>query len=241
MGDVIWPTKQNIAGGFGDLRGRKFTEDKWKTIWSKIGHPFVVSGFTITNPSGLNVDIAIGEAVIEGLLITTDLVKSLTLSASQNDINIWLRYTEDGNGEVNGVVFEALGSNGLPTDPSKACILGWAKTGATAITTLESRRALGAMGHKFTYAGDDRASREFKLGYEPALVIVHGSSTSNRYAIGSVTALAGNPGVSFSSTSLSVTADDSLRPEPQSNGFRVEGTAGGLNASGVTYRALAIG
>ncbi len=108
---------------------------------------YVESGFTVPSSSAsLNIDVALGVAFISGLRV--DVPGATTITASPSTTNhVYLKFTRDGNGDVDEALFEVNTTGTPPADSIKIATL---VAGVGTITSTTDARNLTAVEFKKT-------------------------------------------------------------------------------------------
>lgn len=169
MGQIIWPSHNDVGDTEGD--GTVLTEDRVKDLLGKVlTHPGIISGFTPTNPSGLTVRVAPGEAFLDGRWVKTDANLEVSATASQVSYQ-FLKVTLDGNNRATAVALETRSSSTPPSD--RYVIVARSNAGASSINSFYDERVFAGAGTKSGfYTGNGASSRTISTGRTPTLVIV---------------------------------------------------------------------
>lgn len=132
MATTVFPTTNDIGGG------RLLSEENISSLVKLLlGQSFVNSGFTVPSSSAdLTLDVAAGEAVIDGFRVNIDSVTTVTCTASQTN-HIYLKLTTDVDGNVDGAEFEV---NTTGTAPSQSLKIAEAAADGAAVTSTTDRR-----------------------------------------------------------------------------------------------------
>lgn len=179
----IFPTENDVGGL---TKGRAYSEANMKALIGKlVNHSFRVSGFTVTNPSGLTLRVAAGVAVVEGFVVEENANQDISASASQAGYHLWLVLRDtDTDGLVDDFAYQGTTND---TPPSGSTIVGTlllavAETGASTVTKLHT----SIHGHPGCitgyYVGNNNDNRLIALPFRPKFVVV---SHDNIYAMSS--------------------------------------------------------
>jgi len=213
-------TEQNLAGVLGGMLGHR--------------RSLIVSGMTLSAPGGLVIDIAAGEAVINGYRFATDAVLSYTAGASRTNYALWLRLDRTAT-LVSGYTLVETSSPGPPD--ADHLYLGTFSSSGSAVTSVLDAPLGGAAYASGSYTGDDASSRTIPIGFDPVLVLLikrqaTGASTSI-FALSAIkpkgvspSTVAGMISLSFTGSppTVNLTQDNAARPDPVVGGFHVDGT-----------------
>lgn len=136
---TVYPSQNDIAVVTDEGRvGQEITHKEYAETW--VGN-HILSGFTLpaTTSGTLAIDVATGEAVIDGRRVQMGSIESPVMAASQTN-HIFLQLTFDGNSLVDGV---QIVSNTTGVPPSNSVKIGEAVTDATEVTSTTDTRPLG--------------------------------------------------------------------------------------------------
>jgi hypothetical protein len=231
------------VGGSG--LGRKATEANVSQLFNIWRDAFVITGLAPTDGGGLVVDIAAGEALIDGYHYRRDNVENVTVNASETDADWYLQLTKT-SGLVTGVTWVRVldadpdGSD----DPADSCRMFRVTTGGASITTLTDHRRIKRDIHYGDYAGNDGNNRTIAIGFRPVMVMVKGDAGTQAeiWGVSPIYTLSSSAiGFYVNDSSFAVSASNYLRPQLTATGFMVSthATEENLNESGRTYRYLA--
>lgn len=262
--EKIFPT-QNDVGGL--TKGRQYSEANMKDLIGKqCNHSFIVSGFTVSNPSGLTLRVAVGKAVIEGYVVQENAQQDISASASQAGYHLWLVLRDtDQDGLVDDFIYQGTTTE---TPPSGATIVGTlllaiAETSGSAVTKLWSWGASSPGLVTGWYSGNNNDNRLITLPITPKFVVIsndfiysqsgpvvpHANGFTHPLSTGGQVGL-----VHFFDNSITVTAEEKKwvvfgsfdrgdRPQCVAGGFYVSHTTSiapiSLNETGNVYNYVA--
>lgn len=129
-GDVVFPTALDVAATEGD--GKDLSETNLKTFHDHLfGGDFVLTGLTFPATSAdLTLDVAAGNAFIDGRLVVVPAATTITFAASSTSY-LYLKLVKDGSYRVTEAQFE---HNVTGIQPADSVFLGIIITSGSAVT-----------------------------------------------------------------------------------------------------------
>lgn len=170
---IVAPTELDVGASPND--GRAITELNWGKIFtptdievarSPLSH--VRNGYTVAGTSGLNVDIAPGEAVIGGYTVRSDATETVAVSASTS-VNLWLELLFTGSQVSGAQIIE----QGTSSQRANSILLAGATTAAGSVSSTVDRRVLTPSYHNGSYVGTG-GGIGIQVGFRPYKVEVVG-------------------------------------------------------------------
>jgi len=133
------------------------------------GQSFVLSGFGVTSPSGLNLDIAAGVAIVEGRMVTSD---DVIATAITDDSWVYLKVVEDVDELAESASIEVVADTDRldPVPAGRVVLAHVVNSGGNALVDDERRGGAGVTAG--VYDGSGVENRFISTGVTPSLVIV---------------------------------------------------------------------